>query len=473
MRFTAKRLLAAGAIGISAIVTPLSLTAALSGVAGAPSSVAGAAAFDQITYNQFASGSPLDTDQYLPAAGGGPAPQALNVSGNCATPTATPPPSAALSICGQLWSLGFTGTPKLANLGTNPMQGPATGVGAITPAWTIDTKSNKGAEAIDFSPGDPSIIGPNRVFTDAQIPVARKDTGNSGIGSVTVELAEFSSTQTTQPPTQPSAATLLGLQDCTLTGNTGAQLTFDPTLCPVTYSKAGDGKVPSIFQTIEVRDTTPSTAIAVVGPTATFELATQVCGGQSIQAIDTGGVQASLSLPPGAGCKTYSSFISGTDPNTGQANLSFNGYSSSPVQFTVQITWPYQKQCQPYDDPQMPAPGNVAGIPPDLRAPGGVCAPHQVSFDGTTYYDQTYCGMAVKNAQLPEPQAGLCTADKQYNDVQIDYGANDASCPPPQQPPPNQPACIPVTSELMLHDGVTPATQIVETWIGYIDWYAR
>jgi hypothetical protein len=461
MKFTAKRLLTAGAIGISAIVTPIALTVALPGASNLPSTVAGAQGpFDEITYNQYATGSPLDTDQYVPAAGGGPAAQALNVSGNCATPTATPPPGAALTICGQLWPLGFTGAPSLANLGTNPSQGPATGVGAISPAWTIDTKANKGAEAIDFSPGDSSIIGQDRAFTDAQIPVARKDTGNSGIGQVVVQLAEFSSTL----PAQPSAGTLIATQDCTINGNTGTQITADPKNCTASLPDGHGSFVPtpSSFGTIEVRDATAgSTSIAVVGQTATFELVSVICGGNHVPAQDNSnppgsGPSATLTLPAGAGCKSFTSF-SATTPG-GVPTLTFNGFSTSPVQFTVKVTWPKQARCQPYSDPQSAA--NPTGIPPDLTVP--VCAPHQVTFDNVHFFDQTYCGHAVAPPPGPppvEPQAGLCTANKQYNNDSVTVD-------------PNNPDVVTSTTELMMPDN-TPATQIVEVWVGFVDWGFR
>ena len=61
--------------------------------------------------------------------------------------------------------------------------------------------------------------------------------------------------------------------------------------------------------------------------------------------------------------------------------------------------------------------------------------PTQVSLDGMTYTDQTYC--AVATAAQP-----LCTVNKDYNYV---LGA----------------------------DGVTTFTQITETWSGLVDWVVR
>jgi hypothetical protein len=453
MKFTAKRLLAAGAIGVSAIITPLSLTVALSGVGSAPSSVAGAASFDQILFNQPS--SPPDTYQYVPAVGQASQPQPVNMSGNCATPTDGS--AAILAVCGELYSsltyVGGSITP--ANLGSN---GQFTGVASVSPAWTIENKSNKGAEAIDFSPGPnaQAVIGSNRVFKEANIPITRKDTGVSTNPFLIVQLAELD-----------SSGHVLATQNCTLTGNTGTTINVDtnnagtvgnpptgPGNCAPSLQGAG-GLVPTppSFQTVEVRDLTTSTSISVGPNTATFTLATVICGGQSINATNGGGnVVASLSLPNGAGCKTFNSFISTTQPN-GKPLLTFDGFSASPVQFTVQITWPLEPLCQPYSDP-FNAQTNPSGIPPDLANP--VCPFHQVSFDNVTYYDQTYCQTANSSPPAGEPQAGLCTANKQYN--------NDSVSVDPM-------TGVVTTTPLTLNGA--PATQIVETWVGDVDWGFR
>ena len=446
MRFTLKRVIAAGAIGIAAIVTPLSLSVALSGVANTPSSEAGAASFDRILFNQT-SGNPADTFVYAPAAGGGPPPQTANISGNCATAAGGVAP--ILSVCGEVFpSLNYTGTPKAASLGTN---GTATGVGAISPAWTIDNKSSgskQQAEAIDFSPGsDTSDIGTNRVFSDAQIPVQRKDTGVAQNPSVTVQLAEFDSAV---PPN------LLGTQNCTITGNTGTQITADPdnsAVCAVSTPDPNTANgVPSTFQTLEVRDTTTSTSISVVGPTATFDLGSTVCGGQAVTAFNTTGdvnFTASISLPKGAPCKSYSSFtdsiVSGQGPT-----VSFTGFSTTQVQVTEVISWPLVPECQPSSDPL--SAGNPHGIPPDLALP--VCAPHHVSFNGVDFFDQTYCQVGNPSPPVGEPQAGLCTANKQYNNDSVSIDPNTH---------------VVTTTPLTINGA--PATQIVETWVGNVDWF--
>ena len=71
MKFTAKRLLAAGAVGLATVITPLTLAVALPGVSTLPSSVAGAATGtpanpDEILYGQT-TGSPSTFFRYCAA----------------------------------------------------------------------------------------------------------------------------------------------------------------------------------------------------------------------------------------------------------------------------------------------------------------------------------------------------------------------------------------------------------------------
>ena len=434
MKFTGKRLLAAGAIGISAIVTPLALTVGLPAVGSGVGSVASAAAAtctpatagnDAICYVQSAT-SPPDTYQY--DNGVAPTPQTANISGNCATVTGGA--AALLNVCGFVYpSNTYSGGSNPAPLGTN---GTATGVGAVSPAWTLDNKlsgQKQQAEAIDFSPGPAAVVN-NRPFSDAQIQVQRKDTGVAQNPALNVQLVEFD-----------SAGNVLASQNCTITGNTGTQITAD-TNGPGTGGNCA-GPAPGPFNRVEVRDTTTSTSISVVN-TSTFTLLNQVCGGHSVTATDNGGgVQASLSLQVGAGCKGYTSFSSIIQG--GQPTVAFLGFSNSPVQFTVQITWPLVPLCQPYADPN---------IPPDLAHP--VCAVHQVSFDNVTYYDEVYCQAGNPSPPAGEPQAGLCTSNKQYNNDSVSTDPNTG---------------VVTTTPLLLNG--QPATQIVETWVGYIDWWGR
>src|SRR6516225_10412980 len=96
MKFTLKRSLVAASIGIAAVVTPLALTAALTGVSKAPGAVAGATGTqsspDQILYGQV-SGTPSDFYQYVPGNGSAPTTQTVTPkNGNCGTPTVSGAP---------------------------------------------------------------------------------------------------------------------------------------------------------------------------------------------------------------------------------------------------------------------------------------------------------------------------------------------------------------------------------------------
>ena len=434
MKFTAKRLLAAGALGISAIVTPIALTVALPGVGSAPSSVAGASGFDQIFFNQT-TGSPADTFQYQPAGGALSAPQAVNVSGNCATPTGKPPPAAILSVCGKVYSsttYAVGSTIKMASLGTS---GPATGVGAIPPSWSLDNKSGKGAEAIDFSPGaDTAVIGSNRVFVDAQIPIVRKD--SSQVGPMTVELAEFSSTDTSGTP--------LATQNCVTNGGEGAQFIADTNgnaNCTPETGVPQDG-----FETVEVRDLTTSSSLSVGGPQASFELGNVICGGQSIQPTNNGGnVTATLTLTGApTQCKSYTSFSSTFDTSTQLPTLSFNGFSASSVQLTLRIAWPAVPLCNPYVDVPGVTPGATTGIPVESGLAQNMCPVHSFSLDNTTFYDQAYC----QTAQAGVPQQELCTVTKDYNNDVVNADGTVS----------------PITTSTG-----APGTQITEDWVGLVD----
>jgi hypothetical protein len=147
--------------------------------------------------------------------------------------------------------------------------------------------------------------------------------------------------------------------------------------------------------------------------------------------------------------------------------LDFNGFSTSNVQITVQITWPAVPLCNPYvDTPGSPAPGGTTGIPNEPGLAQNMCPVHQFQLNGTPFFDQAYC----QNAQAPGsgivPQQELCTVAKSYNNDTISLtnstGAGTA-CPAPAPP------CIPVTTPITLSDGTTPGTQITETWVGFVD----
>jgi hypothetical protein len=417
MRFTAKRLIGAGVIGVAAIVAPISLTVGLpilnSGTATVASAAAASctpvnAAFDTICYIQAPNGIP-DTYQYVPATGQPPAPQTVTVSGNCATAT---PGDAILNMCGFVYSSNtYAGASKAANLGTN---GTATGVGAVSPSWTLDNKlsgQKQQAEAIDFSAGGSTTVANNRPFNDAQIQIQRKDTGVAQNPAVTVQLVEFD-----------SSGKLLATQNCTINGNTGTQITADTNGSGIGGNCLGS-QAPA-FQTVEVRDLTVSTSISVVN-TSTFTLQNELCGGPG-NTIGSNGLppnQAVASITLNAApnvCKPFSAFTSTTTGST--TNVEFDASAlGEDLSWTIVVNWPEQSFCTPDGSP-----------------PGPVCAPTTVSFSdpvtGTVVngQDQTYCAAATAQNQL-------CTVSKQFN-----YNV----------PPING----------------APGVQITETWSGDLDW---
>jgi hypothetical protein len=437
MKFTLKRTLVAASVGIAAVVTPLALTAALTGVTKAPGTVAGATGTqsspDQILYGQT-TGTPANFFQYVPGDGSAKTTQTVSPkNGNCGTPTVSGAP--ILAISAKLYAAGpssneYANPSSPATVGTS---GQATGVCDISPQWSIENKAGKGAEALDFSPGsNTAVIGSNRTFTDAQIPIQRKDSGVAQPGS-TVQLVEFD-----------SSGNQLASQTCTINGGQGTQITADtsaPTGGPCT------GTTASFFQTVEVRNLTTSTSISVVGPDATFTLGLLVCGQQTIQS--TGPVSATLTLTGSTSqCKSYTSFSSGPNAN-GQESLSFNGFSAGSIPFTVNVTWPAVPLCQPYDDSNHPDQSS-GPIPPALTLP--TCAPHEFSLDGTNYFDQSYCQTVSPPGPNVLPEQELCTANKSYNNVTVNPDGS----------------VTPITTA-----SNAPGTQITETWIGDFDWNFR
>lgn len=432
MKFTAKRSVSAAVIGFAAIVTPISLTVLSSG----PGTVASAAPVtctpatpgaDAICYVQSAS-SPPDTYQY--DNGVAPTPQTVTVSGSCASVSG----AALLNTCGWVYPSSTYPQPgtsasgaSTAALGTN---GTATGVGAVSPSWTIDNKTsgNKSkAEAIDFSPGPAAVVA-NRFFSDAQIQIQRKDSGVAQNPSLVVELAELD-----------SARNVLATQDCTITGGTGTQILADtngpgigPNNGPGTcHPVSGSPATPSAFQTVEVRDTTNSTSISVVG-TSTFTLQNAICGGGHISLPPGSAVNATITdtALSSTDCKTYTSFAATATADGTNQNMTFGG-GTGTLAFSMTVTWaPQYPACQP-DSPS-------AGSLPQ-------CAPTTVSFDGNSVSDQAFCAYQDPNT-LPDPNTAppgtLCTYDKEYTFVTVPVG---------------NPA-VP-----------TLATQITEKWIGKVD----
>src|SRR5258708_16976631 len=206
-----------------------------------------------------------------------------------------------------------------------------------------------------------------------------KDSGVAQHPVLTVNLVEFD-----------SANNQVGTQACSINGGQGTSIIADTSL-PAGGPCSGTPAPQAGFHTVEVQDPTASSSISVVGPTAMFELASVICGGQSIQPTELGGnVQATLTLTGAATqCKSYTSISSTIAPNTGLSTLRFNGFSTSSVQLTGHIVWPAVPLCSPYvDAPGSPAPGGTTGVPNEPGLAHTMCPVHSFSFDNTTFYDQ-------------------------------------------------------------------------------------
>jgi hypothetical protein len=308
-------------------------------------------------------------------------------------------------MCGFVYpSADYSGVSKAASLGTN---GTATGVGGISPSWTLDNKTsgNKSqAEAIDFSPG--SGVANGSVFTDAQIQIQRKDTGVAQNPSVKVQLAEI----------DPSTGNWV-TQDCLITGNTGTQITADTDSAGVggncgPASEPGGGSAPAEFGTVEVRDLTVSTSISVVN-TSTFTLSKTVCGTKTIPAtvLVTGAPNANLTLNEDPSvCKPYTNFTStivAGGVHSGQSQIEFDAIGTTALHFTLQMTWPVQAYCTPTGSNGTP-----------------VCAEDQVNFvdpftntvfNGTPAYCVSSVGATLPGNPLPNsPDDPYCTLSKTF-----------------------------------------------------------
>jgi hypothetical protein len=147
----------------------------------------------------------------------------------------------------------------------------------------------------------------------------------------------------------------------------------------------------------------------------TFTRNNQICGSQQVQS--SGPVSATLTdtASDGTDCKDYSTFTSTSGADGQDQTLSFDASASAGnIPLTITIPWAPQTECQP--------------AAPTATDPLPECAPTQVSFDGVTFTDQTFCASASPGV--------LCTTNKTYNYVLV--------------------------------DGVTE-TQITETWVGDVD----
>ena len=429
MRFTLKRWLAAGAVAAAAVITPLSVSGVLPGITGSPALLAGAgtpASPDTVIYGE-GKGAKSNFLEFVSGSTGATTTEAVTSGGGCSTPNIQGVP--LLNLTGYDYPNGTyaPGTkPAAPNAIVGAYQG-RSGVCSDPPDWAINNNTTD-AEGLDFGIG-PNTLVAGREFAGAVLNLVNDSGPSTGTVVTLVETL---------------GGAPAGSQTCTIA--TGATISADtslPTGGPCT------GTVPTPFDDLEVQVTTQNASASVAGPTSTFTLASEICGGDSIQS--TGPVPATLTLTGAkTQCKSYTNFSSG--PNaTGQNSLSCDGFSAGSVPFTVNVTWPAVPLCQPYADSNHPD-ANSAPIPAAQTLP--VCAPHEFSFDGTTYYDQAYCQAGMPPGPGIVPQQELCTANKSYNNDIIN--PNGSATP-------------------IMTTGANPVagTQITEVWVGDIDWVMK
>ncbi len=415
MRLTRTRMLFAGAIGAAAVAIPISVPFAATQLGGGVASPSTPVPPDVLTYNQTTTTAGTYV-QYVPAGNtAGATTQTVTPSGKCGTPTVTGAP--LLALAGVLYppdadtppgspdTDDYSGTPGPATVGSSHQR---TGVCAVGPANQIDNSPGRGQEALDVSVGANSVMGTNRIFSDARITLLAGEEvwEDWGPKTIPVQLVES------------LAGSQVASQACTISGDDETPTVVDTNTnaaCTGTTALRG-------FDTVQIEVPNDGTGVSVVG-TSTFTLAPQVCGGQSI--TSTGPITATLKIASDGGCQSYTSFTSSTN-GANQNLLTYDEYSpGTTVPFTFVIPWANQVECQPGNDPTVN----------NTTTPLPQCAPTQISLDGVTYTDQTYC--AVATATQP-----LCTVDKTYNYV-------------------------------LGTDGVTTYTQINETWSGLVDWVVR
>ena len=207
--------------------------------------------------------------------------------------------------------------------------------------------------------------------------------------------------------------TQVATQTCTIS-TSGSTVTADTRTASDSACSTNPGTTGAQFDTLEVRVLTVNASVSIVGPETTFTMTNQICGSQQIQS--NGPVTATLTdtAPTGTECKNYTTFNSTVSGNGQDQTLSFNAYASGNIPLAMTIPWAPQAECQP-------------GTPTE-EDPLPECAPTQVSYDGTTFTDQTYCASASPGI--------LCTTNKTYNYIVV--------------------------------NGVTE-TQITENWVGDVD----
>ncbi len=389
--FTPKRLLVGGVVAVAAIATPVSLSVVLPGVGSTPASPASPASPDKVIFGQGTSSS-SNFIEYVPGNGSPPTTEAVTSGQPCDQLTINGVP--LLNLTGLLYSSDTYGGGSITaeTVGTNNGR---TGVCPIAPDWAINNGGTSGAEALDFAVGANSLVY-GRDFSQAQLALQAE----SG-APITVELVES------------IGGTQVATQTCTIS-------TSETTIMADTQASSGGacstnpGTAGPQFDTLEIRDLTVNSSVSVVGPKSTFTMSHQICGNQQIQS--QGPVTATLTdtAPAGTDCKNYTTFTSTVGTDGQDQNLSISAYASGDIPLAMTVPWAPETECQPAE--------------PTEADPLPECPPTQISYDGVTFTDQTFCASASPGT--------LCTTRKAYHYVVV--------------------------------NGVTE-TQITEHWVGDVD----
>jgi hypothetical protein len=320
---------------------------------------------DQLLYVQT-TGSNGTYLQYVPGDGSKVTKQAITGGGGCATPN--PQGAPLLGMSGRVYPNGYAGVSSAAVVGAYKSR---TGVCSIGQAWQVEPN-----EGLAFSVGTNSLVA-GRIFSRAQIALARQDKAATGSAPAVVQLV----TRLAGATVGTVAVNVPAPADTTVVGDTG-------------LSRTG-------FDSVEIRVLSPSTAgVSVVGPTSTFTFANVLCIDDTIEAESTDGTAATgdvvatltyVSNSQTPVCKTYTTFEAAVDDGTGARVVDFGTQNTPGARLTMTIDWGLTDKCRPDD-----------------AGPEPVCSETTVDF-GSGEQPQTYCTTANPPATPP-----WCTTSRSF-----------------------------------------------------------
>lgn len=368
MRSTRIRQLLVGVAGVAAIAAPAALLGGGSKPVAAVTTASGQTQ-DEI---QYLESSKATTVQYSPVSGSTASEAIQGGGGGCSAPTPVGVP--ILNFGGRL----YTGTDGngIENYTGSPSQGSAgiykarTGVCSIPQDFSIENVTGTGAEGLDFSIGTNSLVA-NRLFTEALIALQRSDHLST---AVDVEMVEYLAGSQVANQCYSLPNTNAATEDTSQTNALG------DSECSTQNTPVSTG-----FDTLEVRVLTPGGSVSVVGPTSTFLLANQICGGQQLGNPNTFQVTDN-----GQGCKTYTNF----SYDAGNLTAEFDTFGSTLTHFAFTVNW------------IVPPDNNGNPCTPD-GSNGNECKATQVTVNGVTA-PQTYC-------QAASPAQPVCTTSRDYS----------------------------------------------------------